>query len=131
MTIASKRALDQPYRCRQCGLPVSEGARVIPDNPDPELLGYCPTCGGKLKRELTRRSRNRPKISDAKRRRVLERAGNRCENPACQAKGRKTNPLTIDHRFPRSKGGSDAIHNLQALCMRCNKRKADREPTPI
>lgn len=34
--------------------------------------------------------------------------------------------LTIDHREPRSKGGSDHLKNLQLLCNWCNSVKGDR-----
>ena len=34
--------------------------------------------------------------------------------------------LTIDHRVPRSKGGTDHIENLQLLCGWCNSVKGDR-----
>ncbi len=34
--------------------------------------------------------------------------------------------LTIDHREPRSKGGSDHLQNLQLLCNWCNSVKGDR-----
>lgn len=34
--------------------------------------------------------------------------------------------LTIDHRDPRSKGGSDHLGNLQLLCNWCNSVKGDR-----
>ena len=34
--------------------------------------------------------------------------------------------LTIDHRKPRSKGGSDHLKNLQLLCNWCNSVKGDR-----
>lgn len=33
---------------------------------------------------------------------------------------------TVDHRVPRSRGGSNALGNLVFACYRCNQRKRDR-----
>ena len=32
--------------------------------------------------------------------------------------------LTIDHKIPKSRGGTDDISNLQCLCGRCNVIKS-------
>jgi len=36
-----------------------------------------------------------------------------------------TERLTLDHRLPRSCGGSNRLDNLQLLCFDCNQAKAD------
>lgn len=33
---------------------------------------------------------------------------------------------TVDHRVPRSRGGSDGLTNLVFACYSCNQRKRDR-----
>jgi len=32
----------------------------------------------------------------------------------------------VDHRIPRSRGGSNKLHNLVAACARCNLKKSSR-----
>ena len=41
-------------------------------------------------------------------------------NGRCSICGRADVPLEIDHIFPRSKGGSDELANLRAVCRSCN-----------
>lgn len=36
--------------------------------------------------------------------------------------------LTIDHIFPKSRGGKDIWENLVTACFRCNSRKGDKTP---
>lgn len=55
------------------------------------------------------------------RRGVLRRDGHRCAY--C---GRSAN--TIDHVFPRSRGGKNTWENLVAACVKCNNIKSDRTP---
>lgn len=39
--------------------------------------------------------------------------------------------LHVDHKVPRSKGGTDDRNNLQALCMKCNIGKSNRDSTDL
>jgi hypothetical protein len=36
--------------------------------------------------------------------------------------------LTLDHVFPKSRGGQDTWENLTTACKECNNKKADRTP---
>jgi 5-methylcytosine-specific restriction endonuclease McrA len=36
--------------------------------------------------------------------------------------------MTKDHIMPRSKGGSNALRNMQTMCLTCNQEKADKVP---
>jgi 5-methylcytosine-specific restriction endonuclease McrA len=33
----------------------------------------------------------------------------------------------VDHIVPRSLGGSDMVHNLQIMCIKCNRKKSNNE----
>ncbi len=55
---------------------------------------------------------------------VLKLANGHCA--LCGASVRDT-PLDVDHIIPRSRGGSNDLANLQALCYRCNRAKRDRD----
>ena len=54
---------------------------------------------------------------------VLRRDNHRCVYCGVSAKKAE---LEIDHIIPFSKGGSNAISNLQTLCSVCNKGKSNR-----
>jgi 5-methylcytosine-specific restriction endonuclease McrA len=34
--------------------------------------------------------------------------------------------MTVDHRIPKSKGGSDDLSNLQTMCHSCNHKKGSK-----
>lgn len=58
----------------------------------------------------------------ATRRDILERDRYQC--CYCAVRGADT----IDHVFPRSRGGADSWENLVASCKKCNNRKGNRTP---
>lgn len=57
---------------------------------------------------------------------VLKRAKYRCELCGVSAEEKA---LEVDHIIPRNHGGSEELHNLQALCYSCNAMKRDRDDT--
>lgn len=70
-------------------------------------------------RETIRRPHPVLKIS---RKSVLARDGY-----ACQYCGSRTS-LTIDHVFPRHRGGENIWENVVCCCLRCNNKKGPRTP---
>ena len=46
----------------------------------------------------------------------------------CQYCGKQTKDLTLDHVFPRHRGGKHTWENLVSACKTCNHRKAGRTP---
>ncbi len=57
---------------------------------------------------------------------VLKRAKYRCELCGTSA---EVKSLEVDHILPKNQGGSDELHNFQALCYSCNATKRDRDDT--
>ena len=55
---------------------------------------------------------------------VLKRDGSRCVLSGVSAKAAV---MHVDHIVPRSKGGSNAMENLQTLCGQCNNGKSNRD----
>jgi len=52
------------------------------------------------------------------------------DDHTCQYCGSKSN-LTIDHVFPRHRGGENTWENLVCCCLRCNNKKGDKTPQEI
>jgi len=63
-------------------------------------------------------------IGNSRRFRVLEAYGFACGY--CGAKAKDGAILEVDHIHPRSKGGTDALHNLVSACFNCNRGKSAR-----
>lgn len=56
------------------------------------------------------------------RKNVLRRDGLRCQYCG------NRDSLTVDHVYPKSRGGPDTWENLVAACVPCNNRKGNRTP---
>ena len=50
------------------------------------------------------------------------------DNHQCQYCGTREGPVTVDHVFPRNRGGKDTWENLVCACMKCNSRKGNLTP---
>ena len=46
-----------------------------------------------------------------------------CVDPFGEHDGQIVAASEVDHILPRSRGGTDAWHNLQALCKPCHSKK--------
>lgn len=79
-----------------------------------------------VRQAMGRKKRGGGCISAAKRLRVYKRDGFACVE--CGYTGAN---LTLDHKVPRSKGGTDAESNLQTMCQPCNAAKADSVPDAL
>jgi hypothetical protein len=57
------------------------------------------------------------------------------DNWTCCSCGRSTRQdgvlLEVDHILPRSRGGTDALDNLQTLCKKCHIGKSNRDATDL
>ncbi len=50
------------------------------------------------------------------------------DNNCCQYCGHLGDKLSIDHVFPRSRGGKDSWENVTTACLQCNVMKGNRTP---
>jgi hypothetical protein len=66
------------------------------------------------------------KATRDERERVMRIQGHCCANPYCNMDLRQSTPHW-DHIKPRSRGGTDSVHNMQWLCDTCNLNKKDME----
>ena len=64
-------------------------------------------------------------LTQAQRQVIQERAGGRCEY--CQSPlGFSTEPFTVEHIHPKSRGGPTTLDNLACACAGCNGHKATK-----
>ena len=56
---------------------------------------------------------------------VLARDGGLCQE--CLRQGRTVAATDVDHVVPKSRGGTDDMSNLQALCRECHRVKTTKE----
>lgn len=70
---------------------------------------------------------DRKGMTDARKRRVFARTGERCKWPGCE----ETKGLEIDHIICLGLGGKDADHNLEPLCNPHHKIKTARDKALI
>jgi len=86
------------------------------------LIDDCLDCVAKAQQP----QRSRARLSPRDRETVLMRDGFRCRN--CGRSPREDGiKLHVDHIEPWSKGGTNDLENLQALCEECNLGKSDQE----
>ena len=71
-------------------------------------------------RQKTPKGRARSSVDSTLRQQVFDRDGHRCRY--CGQSGQ----LTVDHIVPVSRGGTNALSNLQTLCFACNNAKSNR-----
>lgn len=94
------------------------GVETIPCVIEPNFYKY-------LEKEVQRKHDERVSI----RKKVFESANGKCL--MCGKELQMDNPkeidtyMTIDHIFPKSKGGKDDVNNYQCLCQKCNRIKGD------
>lgn len=69
--------------------------------------------------------RRRREAAGMKRLRIYMRDKFRCQY--CGER-KQAGDLTLDHIFPRSRGGENSPVNIVTACVACNQRKADRTP---
>lgn len=65
-------------------------------------------------------------LTEVVRQAIFRRNGYRCVYCARQATLLTLGNLPIDHKIPESRGGSDALWNLQTTCATCNREKGDK-----
>lgn len=63
------------------------------------------------------------------RKQLVRRDGTKCAlcGETMIAESKREDGMTIDHRVPLSKGGSDTIQNMQLAHRSCNERKGSGE----
>lgn len=66
-------------------------------------------------------------LDDHQRYKILERDNFQCQLCGTAASDGQHVRLEVDHKIPRSKGGTNAAYNLWTLCKTCNRGKGTHE----
>lgn len=103
-----------PPPCPVCGM---YGGRA------PRVPGVRANAPAPTSTKHRRRQNNDGCIATTTRLRIYRR-----DNFTCVRCGTPGGELTIDHRIPRSKGGTNDDSNLQTMCRPCNAEKGDQMP---
>ena len=114
---------DFNYICSSC----HNGVKLNLKPPSTVKVSICPFCNKKIDLDSTfckycgaKIEENTRYIPKEIKEKVWERDNGRC------AKCGRIIDLEFDHIIPFSKGGANSIGNLQILCSRCNKMKANK-----
>lgn len=65
---------------------------------------------------------NLSKINSARKRKIRSKLTRKCMCFYCKRNFHKS-ILTLDHKIPKSRGGSNKLQNLVAACKQCNNKK--------
>jgi len=114
--------------CHGCfGIQSWPGYRFLDETTDPEPAAcWAEVANGQPATPEPEKKDNRPNsrnIGDSLRFDVLKRSNFRCVYCGRDSKG---TALEIDHIKPFSKGGTNELNNLQAVCARCNRGKSNK-----
>lgn len=92
---------------------------------DGESFSWCACCG--VVKHIFERSKREPRAGSSVRRlaQIIERDGPYCHycGVAFDSLDGARNRATVDHKIPKSKGGTNALENLLPACNVCNSIK--------
>lgn len=112
----------RPCKHRGCSALVPGGKTYCPAHASEEI---------KWKPDAVRGNRHERGYGNAwtkRRDRILRRDCGLCQ--VCKRAGRVTIATEVDHRVPKSQGGTDDDDNLQSICKPCHKTKTGSERKP-
>ena len=82
-------------------------------------------------KQLRKRKRSGKRVyrTEPERRAIAKRQNWLCAGKGCREaeEGQELEEYDIDHIIPLSRGGSDDVGNLQALCPGCHRKKTDQD----
>jgi 5-methylcytosine-specific restriction enzyme A len=112
------------HACRPCNFP---GCRTLTEDGTSRCAVHKRKAwAAQLGRE-SRHARGYGSAWDRLRLQILARDGYRCRCADCVASGALLVAHEVDHRIPKSRGGSDDPSNLCAINRDCHARKTQRE----